>query len=179
MHACTRSVGSTVECACTWIKDNPPGLNASSHGSLSLSLKLLSNFQAGVSVVSQTLHSLGVASHVHQNVGHVQLCHLPYNSVPLVKTWLQLSTCQEQQIGCVVSKMCCIQGLLPFAHKGWCPLRTGDGALCIQRLLPFACKGCCPLHTEVAAHCIQGLVPSALHSNGRLDSLMSTRDAHG
>lgn len=68
---------------CTWIKDDPPGLNASSHGSLSLSLQLLSNFQAGVIVVSQALHGLGVASHVHQHIWHIQLCHLPHSLVSL------------------------------------------------------------------------------------------------
>lgn len=81
---------STAESACTWIKDDPPGLNASSHCSLSLSLKLLSNFQTDVSVVSQALHGLGVAPHVHQNVGHLQLRHLGHNTVSLVKVWLEV-----------------------------------------------------------------------------------------
>ena len=161
VHAYTSFVASTVESVCTWIKDDPPGLNASSHGSLSLSLKLLSNFQAGVSVVSQMLHCLGVASHVHQNVGHTQLCHLSHNIVSLVNAWLELSTCQQQQIGCVVSRMCCIQGLLPFAHKGCCPLHRWAGALCTDGLVPFAQMGWCPLHRWAGALCTGGLLPFA------------------
>lgn len=64
----------------------------------------------------------------------------------------------------LASRMCCIQGFLPFAYKG---------------LMPSACRGWCLLHTRAGAICIPRLMPSALHSTGRQVSTMTTMDAHG
>lgn len=91
---------------CTWVKNDPPRLNASLHGSLSLSLHLLPHFQAGVIVVSQVLHGLWVTAHVHQDVRHIQLRHL-FNT-PKASYMYQLRRCVDvTESDAVWQKMTC------------------------------------------------------------------------
>ena len=60
----------------TWVKNDTPGLNASINSFLCLLLHLLTHFPACVLILSVLLHGLRRPSHVHQDIGHIQLCNL-------------------------------------------------------------------------------------------------------